>query len=455
MKHPILSLPNYLSRPQKSAVRAGLSLIEKLWRICNSQFRDTMPRRLRIEVKIPPQTFFNFCAAHVPLLRALMEQEGEASESDVRRLIRGISTASEELPETTWRRLTELQILLPVEPGGDFYFMAEQVSRLLSYLFDEANAASPEIISGYIKSIDTLDKQLSRAIDSEDLLGARLALEELQQTLRRIQSDLDETHRCILTEVSRYKIERGVSVRDKFRRIVYWMERYVDPIVEMVRVDGPLRATFDETERLLQWARERGLYNDLPGLERNFRQLRTIQRHALRIFQQCRRELQPLYESLRRASFIAEGAAVALERMQREGVDACADALVIPVFSLRWQHVPSDLAIGRAVCNVAEYRPEPPPHLALTSEERIPESYLHRVWLEQLSIEIYSDLPVADLLHWLTQRFPEKNTHVTLAGFTRLVFASDMIAHFSENPFRHYETADGVLEGRPVTLKLA
>lgn len=402
-------------------------------------------------MKIAPQQFFNFCAGHVPLLRALNEQEGEVSESDVRRLIRS-TTSTEELPETTWKRLTELQILVPVEPGGDFYFMAEQVSRLISYLFDEANAASPEIIKGYINSIETVDKQLFQTIDSEDMLRARLALEELQQTLRRIQTDLDETHRCILTEVGRYKIERRVSVRERFRRIAYWMERYVDPIVEMVRVDGPLRATFDETERLLVLARERGLYNDLPGLERNFRQLRKIQGHALRIFQQCRRELQPLYESLRRASFIAEGAAIALDRMQHDGIDACADAFVIPVFSLRWQHVPSDLAIERALCNVTEYRPVPPPVLALNSEETIPESYLRRVWLEELSAAIYPNLPVADLLDWLTQRFPEKDTDATLAGFTRLVFASEMVAHFTENPLRRYKTADGVLEGRPVIL---
>jgi hypothetical protein len=405
-------------------------------------------------MKISPQTFFNFCATHVPLLHVLKEQEGEISEADVRRLIRS-TAASDELPETTWRRLSELQILVPVEPGSDFYFMAEQVSRLLAYLFDEANAASPEIISGYISSIDAVDKQLSRAIDSEDILGARLALEEMQQTLRRIQSDLDETHRCILTEVSRYKIERRVSVRDRFRRIVYWMERYVDPIVEMVRVDGPLRATFDETERLLQRAREHGLFNDLPSLERNFRQLRTIQRYALRVFQQCRRELQPLYESLRRASFIAEGAAIVLERVLREGIDVCGDAFVIPVFTLRWQHVPSDLAIERAVCNVTEYRPEPPPRLNLDSEEKMPESYLRRVWLEQLGAAIASELPVTDLLQWLTKRFPEKDTEITLAGFTRLIFAPEMIADFTENPFLHYETADGVLEGRPVTLTRA
>jgi hypothetical protein len=275
-------------------------------------------------MKINPQRFFNFCANHAPLLRGLSEVNGEISEADARRLIRTTGSSSDELPETTWRCLRELQILVPTEAGSDFYFLAEPVNRLLAYLFDEAQAATPEINRGYIQSLETLGKQLSRAIDGDDLTAVRLVLEEIQQTLRPIQADLDETHRSILTEVARYKTERQtISVRDKFRRIVHWMDRYVDPMVEIVNADGPLRATFDEIEGLLRRAREHGLFNDLPALERNTRHLRLVSRHALRMFQQCRRELQPLYKTLRRSSFIAEGAAIALERLQREGLDGC------------------------------------------------------------------------------------------------------------------------------------
>ena len=68
-------------------------------------------------------------------------------------------------------------------------------------------------------------------------------------------------------------------------------------------------------------AREHGLFNDLPALERELRRLRVVQRHALRIFQQCRRELQPLYQSLRRSSLIAEGAALALRKLEQEGLE--------------------------------------------------------------------------------------------------------------------------------------
>ena len=156
-------------------------------------------------MKVSPQTFFNFCAVHVPLLRALQERVGELSEADARRLIRDSGRADDELPETTWRRLRELQVIVPTEPGSDFYFLAEPVARLLAYLLDEAKAATPEIIRGYIQSLEALGKQLSRAIDTDDLTVVRLALEEIQHTLRRIHADLDETHHAILAEVGRYK----------------------------------------------------------------------------------------------------------------------------------------------------------------------------------------------------------------------------------------------------------
>src|SRR5438128_1055256 len=131
-------------------------------------------------MKIPPQTFFNFCAGHVPLLRELACQEGDFSEADVRRLIRSTGGEDQELPDTTWKRLRELQILVPTEVGSDFYLLAEPVRRLLAYLFDEAHAATPEIIQGYIRSLEALNRRLSRAIDDDQSADARMVLEELQ-----------------------------------------------------------------------------------------------------------------------------------------------------------------------------------------------------------------------------------------------------------------------------------
>jgi hypothetical protein len=55
---------------------------------CRRESIVKWPASTEGKMKISPQTFFNFCADHVPLLRVLREQEAEVSEADVRRLIR-------------------------------------------------------------------------------------------------------------------------------------------------------------------------------------------------------------------------------------------------------------------------------------------------------------------------------------------------------------------------------
>jgi hypothetical protein len=406
-------------------------------------------------MKVNAQAFFNFCAAHVPLLRQLAERTGELSAGEVMRLVREQADVQEELPETTWRRLREYQILVPSEPGGEFHLLAEPVARLLIYLHNHANPATPEMIRGYVQSLDTLSQQLARALESENVTVVGLAFNEITLTLRRIYADLDETHQAILAEVGRYKTERPrVSVREKFRRIVYWMERYVEPMIEIVRADGPLRESFDEIDRLLRRAREQALFNDHPALERNLRFLRLVGAHALRIFVQCRKEIQPLYESLRRSTFIAEGASRALEKLQNEGLANWGSAPLIGICSLRFQNVPGDAAIALALRRVFEHPPEPAPVLDLTTESMAPEELVRRQWLDSLTDVVRPALPLADLLDWLVKHHPEKDTAAVLAGFTSLVFDSEFEARFSEVEPNEYATANGALQASPVQLKL-
>ena len=405
-------------------------------------------------MKVNAQAFFNFCAAHVPLMRQLAERTGELSAAEVMRVVRDQADVQDELPETTWRRLREYQILLPSEPGGDSYLLAEPVARLITYLQNNANPATPEIIRGYVQSLDTLAKQLAQALETENVTVVGLAFNEIALTLRRIHADLDETHQAILGEVGRYKTERQtVPVREKFRRIVYWMERYVEPMIEIVRADGPLRESFDEIARLLRAAREQALFNDHPALERNLRFLRLVGAHALRVFVQCRKEIQPLYETLRRSTFIAEGASRALEKLQNEGLANWGTVPLIGICSLRLQNVPGDAAIASALRRVIEHPPEPPPVLDLATEQETPEELVRLLWLDLLPDQVRPELPLPDLLDWIVQRHPEKDTAAVLAGFTTLVFDNEFEARFSEAEPNDYLTANGSIQARAVQLK--
>lgn len=405
-------------------------------------------------MQVNAQTFFNFCAGHVPLLRQLVQRTGELSEAEILRLVRHHADGHDELPETTWRRLRELQILVPTEPGSSVFLLAEPVARLLTYLFDEANPATPEMVQGYIASLEVLGRKLVRAIESDDVTFVGLAFNEINASLRRIHADLEETQRAVQNEVAAFKLNREqISVRERYRRIVYWMERFVEPLIAMVMPDGPMAAVFEETERLLRLAREQSLFNDHPALERNLRYLRLVRQHALRVFQECRKELHPLYESLRRSSFIAAGAAAALERMQREGVGNCASALALGLCQIRIQDVPGDAAIRNCLRRVVQYPPAPAPVIRLEQPEETPPALVRRLWLDQLPGEITPALPLDDLLEWLCARYPAKPAAEIMAGFGRLVFHDRLRATFGEAPSRTYYAADAALQAQPLKLE--
>lgn len=390
------------------------------------------------------------------MLRQLAERTGELSELEVAGLIRAHTPSHDELPETTWRRLCELQILVPTEPGSGYYLLAEPVARLLTYLFDEANPATAEIVRGYIASLEALGGQLLRAVEADNVTFVGLAFGEINITLRKIHADLEETQRAVQNEVAAFKTNREhVSVRDRYRRIVYWMERFVEPMVDIVRPDGPMAAAFEETERLLRLAREQSLFNDHPALERNLRYLRLVRQHALRVFQECRKEFQPLYESLRRSSLIATGAAVALEKLQREGLGNWGMQPIIGFCALRVHHVPGDAAINLAIRRVIEHPPEPAPVIDLHDAPEMPPGLVRQRWLHALPVEATASLPLDDLLEWLAQRYPGKSTGEILTGFSQLIFQDEFQASFSEESERDYATADGTLCGHPVRVRLA
>jgi len=415
-----------------------------------------MRYRIGKYMRINPQTFFKFCAEHTQLLRAISEHGGEISYAETMQLIRAKLSDVSNLPQNTWRRLCELQILIPAEPGSEFFLMAEPVARLLTYLSNDANPATPEMIRGYVSSLETADKQLTGALAKEDIEGIKLAFDEISQTLRRIYADLNETQQAILAEVARYKTERArVSVRDKYRRILHWMKRYVEPMIDIVRADGPLRATFDETEQLIHRAREESVYYDHPTLVRNLRFLRFLGDHALRVFTQCRREIQPLYESLRRSSSIAEGAAHALEQLRADGLPKWGTENLIGIAVWRFQNVPSDAAIALVLRNVLGHPPEPPPVIELAGEQHDPAALRRLRWLDSLPARVREFLPVPDLLGWLVEQYPDRDTSEMLAGLSELVFHDELHADFIDRQPRAYPATDGEITAVLISLSLA
>ena len=407
-------------------------------------------------MQITPKRFFDFCATHVPLLHAIAIKPGDVSEAQVRQLIRTFSDAVQEQPETTWQRLTELQVIVPLEEGSSHYVMSQPLLHLINFLYNDALPTSPEIIQGYIAALESARKRLVIGVEAGDALSVAMAANEVDHTLRRMQDDLDATHRAVLSEVARYKADRtSVSVRERYLRIVSLMDQYVHPLVEIIRVDGLLVGTLDETDIALRAAREQGVYVELGMIERNERQIRVLRRRAIHTLNESRKELQPLYDVLRRSSAIAHGATLALGRLRQMKLEDWVTNYVVQADRASIECPPTDAVINRTLQAVISHPPIPPPILSMTETGDTPPDYVRLLWLNGLSESLHEDLPVKDLTNWLTSNYPEKSTSDALLALSRLLFDPTMDVEFKSGKQKQYRTRDGVLEANTISITKA
>jgi hypothetical protein len=407
-------------------------------------------------MQVTPKRFFDFCSSHVPLLHALAIKPGDVSEAQVRQLIRTFSESVSELPETTWQRLLELQIIVPLEEGSAHYVMAQPLLQLINYLYNDAVPTSPEIIQGYIAALESARKRIVIGIEAGDALSVAMATNEVDHTLRRMQDDLDATHRAVMSEVARYKADRtSVSVRERYLRIVGLMDQYVHPLVEIVRVDGLLVSVLDETDLALRAAREQGVYVEMGMIARNERQIRALRRRSIHTLNESRRELQPLYDVLRRASAIAHGATLALGRLRQMKQDDWVVHYMVQADRAGIECPPTDAVLRHVINEVISHPPTPPPVLSMEENGDTPPDYVRLLWLNGLATDLREELPVKDLTAWITGSFPEKGTSDMLLGLSRLLFDPTMDVQFKGGQQKQYRTRDGVLEVSTISITRA
>ena len=407
---------------------------------------------------VPPKEFFQFCAKHVGLLRELEQRSGgtDLSEAEIANIAQILATEAEEQTTFLTKRLKELRILVSADQSEQHFLMAEPVRGILRYLLEEAKPASAETVQSYINELQKLAEKLRSALDADDPTFAELALADITQSLRRLHDDVSATQISVIGEVARFKTDkRPVSVREKFQRIVWWMQQYIAPMLDVIRVDGSMQATFVEVEEVLENASTNALVISIGAVERNLRLLRLARRHALNVFEQSGKEISPLYQSLARSSNLAAGAAWALDRLRLATFDEWSQQAVVGVFTLRQQGAFSDKAIIGAVERVLNNPPAPPPTVNLGRGIQEPEALEHHRWLDSLPDEIAKDLPVSDLLGWLTTRYPQSETAQLLAGFSKLFYHEHFHAHFTGGTISNYESPHHLIRAHPVRLEAA
>lgn len=406
---------------------------------------------------VPPKEFFQFCAKHVSLLRELeLRASGtDLSGAEINHIVKVHASDAEEQPTFIAERLKELRILIPSDQSAQYFLMAEPVRAILRYLLEEAKPVSSEIVQSYVNKLQKLARNLRDAMAAENSTLAELALTDITQLLRNLHDALSATHVSVLAEVARFKTDkRPSSIREKYQRIIWWMQQYIAPMIDIIRIDAAMQATFTELESILETATTDALLVSIDAAERNLRLVRLTRRHALNVFDQSEKEISPLYRSLARSSNLAAGAAWALDLLRLGPFDQWAQTTVVGVFSLRKQEAFSDRAISGAVERILHNPPAPPPSINLERGSRKPAALEYRRWLNALPDQTIEALPIDDLLMWLTIQYPELETAHILKGFSTLFLDRRFQACFSaDRPIQTYETRQHFIRAHPVQLR--
>jgi hypothetical protein len=408
-------------------------------------------------VIVPPKEFFQFCAKHVSLLRELEQRASgtDLSDAEINHIVKVYASDAEEQPSFIAERLKELRILIASDQSAQYFLMAEPVRAILRYLLEEAKPVSSEIVQSYVNKLQKLAQNLRDAMAAENSTLAELALTDITQLLRNLHDALSATHVSVLAEVARFKTDkRPSSIREKYQRIIWWMQQYIAPMIDIIRVDAAMQATFTELEAILEAATTDALLVSIDAAERNLRLVRLTRRHALNVFDQSEKEISPLYRSLARSSNLAAGAAWALDLLRLGPFDQWTQKTVVGVFSLRKQEAFSDRAIIGAIERVLHNPPAPPPAIDLERGSRKPAALEYRRWLNSLPGDTVDALPINDLLAWLTVRYPELETAQILMGFSTLFLDRRFQAGFSADaPIQTYETRQHFIRAHPVRLR--
>ena len=190
-------------------------------------------------------------------------------------------------------------------------------------------------------------------------------------------------------------------------------------------------------------------------VERNRRQIRVLRGRAIHTLNESRKELQPLYDVLRRSSAIAHGATLALGRLRQMKLEDWVTNYVTPTTNARIEVPPTDEVLRRIIDEVINHPPVPPPVLNTTESGDTPPDYVRLLWLNELPDILNEELPVKDLTAWLTKSFPEKGTADALLGLSKLLFDQKLDVSFKRGPAKSYRTRDGELQASTISITKA
>jgi hypothetical protein len=398
-----------------------------------------------------PQSFFRFAARYYSLLIDLFYRSEGVTEADLRDLITRSRSEGDPAPSHVTEQLLGLGIIEPIPDATATFELSSPVRALLSFLLREHRLTSARVIQGYLSDMEQLRAELDGAARQDLGNQAARALADISQLLERIRQDSHANREAIIAEVLKLKSNREKrSTRERFEIINRLWTRYLEPLRDLIDVRQAMDADLDDLERVLAAA---SVAFQLDGtLSREVSRCRArllrLRREVAEDFRESLREVEPLYNSLKRESELVRGASLALERLDRQGLAALDLEAVMAIPVWRVEGTFADTSLEAYLLGVKGYEPAEAPPLPIGAAGMSRQVILPSELLARLA----ASLPVDDLLAWLLANFPEASLGELLRAYGRIFLGDGVHRQFAIEE-RRYEVPGAAIVARPVRLE--
>ena len=367
---------------------------------------------------IDPKQFFRFGSNNFNLLQDL-HGRSTISDSDLRNLVKRHRHPSDPSASYTIDQLSALGFVETAPHATASKELTGPVVKILDYLLRSQRLTPFKVLEGYINALEQIATDLDTAIAQKDGNNALRIINECNEVIEQMRQHSSDNRECIIRETIFIKSNvHKKNVTERYEIVNRIREKYLVPLRDIVDIHRPIQGDFEHLGLLFEEGiRTFKIHGPIPLSEEFVKtkaRLLRLRKSIRNDFEESRKEIDPLYTTLKKENQIIQGASRALEIIDRKGLKVLGLEDSFHITGINIEGIFSDSRLEGFFYELTDYDPVAPEIMAESFDETIEVNFIDP---DMLSQKIKAGLPIKDSFKWLIENYPDENLNAILQAY--------------------------------------